>query len=408
MLAPDGLYGHIRRNTVKSVVLLLGFIVLVGAFWYAWCLIYSAIWWTPKLPRKVGIEPRVYAHLWHALEIALWRWWVPVLASFSWFCIAFAFHASMIRLATRARSVERRDEPVLYNLVENLAMTAGLPMPRIEIMPTKALNAYAAGLSPDDAVIAVTRGLLNTLDKDELEAVLAHEMTHIRNRDIRLMVVASVFAGGLTIVGDTVRGWMQAGSSSDGGSGVGYVLGNMLSGGGSSSSGGEGAGAGDAKEAIIAAAIAIAIAVIGLCLVHLFAILTQFAISRSREFLADAGAAELTKNPDALVSALQKISGHDDIPGVPDRLAAMMISAAAGDFFSTHPDVERRIEALRRHAGAMATKPRRRGRAVGSSSASGAWSTAAEAAAPQGAQVAMGFGRRRVAPRSGLDRRLCK
>lgn len=395
MFAPDGLYGHIRRNTLKSVVLLLGFIVLVGTFWYAWCLIYSAIWWSPKLPRKVGIEPRVYAHLWHALEIAMWRWWVPVLASFSWFCIAFAFHAAMIRLSTRARPVERRDEPVLYNLVENLAMTAGLPMPRIEIMPTKALNAYAAGLSPDDAVIAVTRGLLNTLDKDELEAVLAHEMTHIKNRDIRLMVVASVFAGGLTMVGDTVRGWMQSGSSSDGGSGVGYVVGNMLSGGRSSGGEGASAGAGEAKEAFIAAVIAIAIAVVGLCLVHIFAILSQFAISRSREFLADAGAAELTKNPDALVSALQKISGNDNIPGIPDRLNAMMISAEAGDLFSTHPDVEKRIEALRRHAGAMVTAPRRRGRPVGATSASSAWGNAGDTSMPQGA---MGFGRRRVTP----------
>lgn len=394
MLSPDGLYGHIRRNTVKSVLLLAGFVVLVATFWYAWCLIYSAIWWTPKLPRRAGIEPRVYAHLWHALELATWRWWVPVLGSFSWFCIAFAFHASMIRLATRAQPVERRDEPVLYNLVENLSMTAGLPMPRIEIMPTRALNAYAAGLSPDDAVIAVTRGLLNTLDKDELEAVLAHEMTHIKNRDIRLMVVASVFAGGLTMVGDTVRGWMHSGSSSDGGTGVGYVLGNMVGGGGGSSSGESSAGAADAKEAFIAAAIAITIAVIGLCLVHIFAILTQFAISRSREFLADAGAAELTKNPDALVSALQKIAGHDDIPGVPDRLNAMMISAAAGDLFSTHPDVEKRVDALRRHAGAMVTKPRRRGRPVGSQ-ATGPWCTGADAALPQGA---MGFGRRRMAP----------
>lgn len=395
MFAPDGLYGHIRRNTMKSVMLLAGFIVLVGAFWYAWCLIYSAIWWSPKLPRRAGIEPRVYAHLWHALEIEMWRWWVPVLASFSWFCIAFAFHASMIRLATRARPVERREEPVLYNLVENLAMTAGLPMPRIEIMPTKALNAYAAGLSPDDAVIAVTRGLLNTLDKNELEAVLAHEMTHIKNRDIRLMVVASVFAGGLTIVGDTVRGWMQSGSNSDSGTGVGYVLGNMV-GGGRSGGGESSAGASDAKEAFIAAAIAIAIAVIGLCLVHFFAILSQFAISRSREFLADAGAAELTRDPDALVSALQKIAGNDDIPGIPDRLNAMMISAAAGDIFSTHPDVEKRIEALRRHAGAMVTKPRRRGRPVGSSAeASGPWGSAGGAAMPQGA---MGFGRRRITP----------
>lgn len=394
MLTPDGLYGHIRRNTVKSVLLLAGFVVLVAAFWYAWCVIYSAIWWTPKgLPKNAGIEPRVYAYLWHALELATWRWWVPVLGSLSWFCIAYAFHGAMIRLATRAQSVSRKDEPQLYNLVENLTIQAGLPMPRIEIMPTRALNAYAAGLTPDDAVVAVTRGLLNTLDKAELEAVLAHEITHIKNRDIRLMVVASVFAGGLTIVGDAVRGMMQSGSSSDGGSGVGYVLGNMVGGGSSGASEGS-AGVGGSKEAFFAAAIAITIAVIGLCLIHVFAIMSQFAISRSREFLADAGAAELTKNPDALISALQKISGSDHIPGMPERLNAMMISAEAGDLFSTHPDVQKRIEALKRHAGGRVQAPRRR-RPVGSAGSTGPWG-AADAAMPQGA---MGFGRRRVAPR---------
>jgi heat shock protein HtpX len=388
MIGVNGLHGHIQRNTWKSILLLAGFVGLVSVFWYAWCVIYSALWWTPTgLSRHAGVWPRVVKCLWHALDLALWRWWVPLLAALCWFCIAYAFHASLIRLATGARAVSRREEPYLYNLVENLSISAGLPMPSVEIMETSALNAYAAGLGSDDAVVAVTRGLLESLDRDELEAVLAHELTHIKNHDVRLMVVASVFAGGLTMVGTAVHAWAGSGGSS--GINAGDVLSALAKGGLRSRSREEAAARG---AAFLAALVAILIAVAALCLVHLFAILTQFAISRSREYLADAGAVELTKNPDALISALMKISGRDALPELPASVSAMMISARFEGLFSTHPPMSSRIQALQEHAGGQlpTTRPRRAARAT-------AGAFAAEAlAAPTGA---IGFGRRRIAPR---------
>jgi heat shock protein HtpX len=273
-------------------------------------------------------------------------WFMPVAGAVIWLAIAYAFHANLIRAATGAKPVARKDEPELYNLVENLAITAGLPVPQIEIMETGSLNAYAAGLSPGESVIAVTRGLMKTLDKHELEAVLAHEMSHIKNYDVRLMVIAAVFAGGLTLVGDLVirffrsgtdQGWFGLGRRSGGGS-------RSSSSTYSSNSRGKGGGLGPVFVAIM---IAVAI----LMLVHFLAKFSRFAISRSREYVADAGAVELTKNPDALISALRKIAGNDTMRSMPSTVAAMMISADAHSLFATHPSINDRVAALRAFAG---------------------------------------------------------
>jgi heat shock protein HtpX len=342
--------------------------------------IYSALWWTPTgLPRRAPLEMKVYAILWHALELALWRWWVPLAGAMCWFCIAYAFHSYMIRVATGAEPVTRKQAPKLYNMVENLAITAGLPMPRIEMIETDALNAYAAGIGPDDAVVAVTTGLMEALDADELEAVLAHEMTHIKNYDVRLMVVATVFAGGLTMVGDVVGRAFSGGSHPSTSWGLGNLAGRS-----SRSSSDD-----DSPNMFAARAIGLLIGVAMLALTHLFAILIRFALSRSREFMADAGAVELTKNPDALISALEKISGNYEIPGLSDSVQAMMISASFDGLFATHPPIESRIGALKTYAGGRAAAPRRRA-PVGNLTkpASGPWGAASQ---PAGA---MGFGRR--------------
>jgi heat shock protein HtpX len=231
-------------------------------------------------------------------------------------------------------------------------------MPRIEIMETGALNAYAAGLSPDEAVVAVTRGLLDTLDKRELEAVLAHEMSHIRSYDVQLMMVAAVFAGGLTIVGDGLWQMLKgAGSRTEGRTSddmpdtEDYAL--TSRGGGHSSK----------QNGSLAIAVVLAIAV--LAIVHVLAKLSRFALSRARELNADAGAVELTKDADALVSALMKIGRSDvPMPDLPAVVAPMMISAAAAGLFATHPPIEERIAALEAHAGGRraAHGPRPRGR----------------------------------------------
>jgi heat shock protein HtpX len=249
---------------------------------------------------------------------ALALWWIPPLATALWFAIAWTFHGDMISAATGANDVTRSQEPQLYNIVENLAITAGLPVPRIQIMETKALNAYASGLSPKTAVVAVTRGLLRALTKDELEAVLAHEITHIVNRDVRLMVIATVFVGVLTLIGNHLTGLFSGWNGP-----VIYDSDYRRS-------------RDEERESdssLIAVLITVAIAVLFLALTHVMALLVNFAISRSREFMADAGSAQLTKNPDALISALNKIS------------------ADASSLFATHPDISARIEALEKYAG---------------------------------------------------------
>jgi heat shock protein HtpX len=221
-------------------------------------------------------------------------------------------------------------------------------------METPALNAYASGLSEGRYVVAVTRGLIDTLSDDELEAVLAHELTHIRNRDTQLMVVAIIFAGIFAFFGDLViRGWdfpygWAPRSRTRGPWGSSAGGGRDDDGGGRR--GGRSSGGGGA--ALIAIAIAIAI----ILLTWGVSTLIRLALSRSREFLADAGSAELTKNPDALVRALRKIEGQASFD-VPSRMEAFFIENPVAErvsgLFSTHPSIDARVAALQRYAGAV-------------------------------------------------------
>jgi heat shock protein HtpX len=329
MLAAHGVYGHIRNNDVRATALLAGFAVYVGLVWVAACLFFSAI----------GIELRVVSvqletghqlripHWLFALEtaqhIAITYAWVPVVLAAGWLAYAYLMRKQLVREGTGAESTSRSVEPQLCNIVETLAISAGLPMPAIEIIETDALNAYASGWTPADSVVGVTRGLLRSLSKDELEAVLAHEMTHIRHRDVRLMTVAAIFVGFLA------SGARAFGAGKDGASTRNLAL---------RTSGGAGI------------LFVVAAAVIG-ALASALGLLSQFAISRSREFVADAGAVQLTKNPDALISALQKISAHGEMPAVPGPLRAMLIFSLPQRWSATHPSIESRIAALESYAG---------------------------------------------------------
>ena len=370
MLGARGLYGHIQNNAMKSAALLSGFVVLICLTWYAWCIVYTSIAgaWSPRLLQGRRYHGRhadfdfaqVLDILDKALDLAIFRWWVPLLLTAMWFLVAFMVHADMIRLATGARPVTRKDQPKLYNMVENLAIAAGLPMPRVEIMRTGALNAYASGLSANDAVIAVTVGLMKALTDEELEAVLAHEMTHIKNTDVRLMVIANCFVGGLTLLGDGLAQTLfpkqtdydrlnysyQRDQPSNTGNGRGVIVAEGLL---------------EAEAATpVAVIISLAIALVFFAMAHVAALLIGFAISRAREFMADAGAVELTKNPDALITALNKISGNDQIPGLNSNLKAMMISSSLAGMFATHPPIQTRVMALQQYAGGrVSERPRR-------------------------------------------------
>jgi heat shock protein HtpX len=223
-------------------------------------------------------------------------------------------------------------------MTEALCISRGMTMPTLKILDTDALNAYASGLEDDKMTVTVTSGLLAALDRRELEAVVAHELTHIRNDDVRLMVIAVLVAGVVSFFGELLYRIFTSPRAA----GRGLRWGSRSRSGGSDRKGGGGA--------ILAILLAVAIILIAWALSQVI----RFALSRSREFLADAGAVELTKNPDAMISALLKIQGKGELPGVPSGLMEMCIDNPKNgfvDLLASHPSIEERVEALRAYAG---------------------------------------------------------
>lgn len=224
---------------------------------------------------------------------------------------------------SRAHLVEFEDNKELYRLVENLCITAGLPIPKIYIIDDSAPNAFATGRDKEHAVVAVTSGLLQKLDRSELEGVIAHELSHVGNRDILLSTVVVVLVGIVALLADYFRNFLWwGGGRRDDNEGGGNVL-------------------------IMLAAVLLSI------LAPLFATLIQLAISRKREFLADADGALLTRYPEGLASALEKIAADQEPLEVANRATAHLYIAnpfkgnKVSKLFSTHPPVEERIAALR-------------------------------------------------------------
>jgi heat shock protein HtpX len=322
-----GLQTHIWNNNGRSLLLMAGFPLLLILLTYALFLLYAGFTGV-----SVGKDPTIGPFIWAADALAQ-AWPFAIAGAILWFGIAYAFYQGIIDAATGARKVERSAEPKLYNLLENLCISRGLTMPALRIMETDALNAFATGLHEGQYSITVTRGLMQTLNDEELQAVLAHELTHIRNRDVRLLVIAVVFVGIFSFVGEIVfRGLWHTG-------------------GGTSRRSSRDSGGGQIV-AILAALAIIAIA-------YGLAIVIRFALSRRREYLADAGAVELTKNPDAMISALQKISGNA-VVNAPSEVREMFIENPHSDFaslFATHPPIAKRIEALARYGGGRIAAP---------------------------------------------------
>ena len=344
MFQSYGLYSHIQANRIRSALLMAGFVALLHALLFSVLLIVNAFGSGGTFGEIVGDAVSQFAGAWP----------VAMVAAAIWFVIAYFAHQVMIRAATGARGVTRNEAPGLYNALENLCISRGIPMPRLQIIETPALNAYAAGLREGDYVIAVTRGLVETLDDAEIEAVLGHELTHIRNRDTQLMVIAVIFAGIFGFFADlTVRGWdfpygwsprgkRQSGSQDD------------WSGSGSDRRGRDGGGGGGGV--ILAIILALAIIAISWGI----STLIRFALSRSREYLADAGSVELTKNPGAMISALRKIERNAAFD-VPSRMEAFFIEnplkSRLTGLLATHPSVDERVDALVKFAQGSEAEP---------------------------------------------------
>src|SRR5689334_22498951 len=187
-MAAYGLYTHIRANRIRSGVLLAGLFFLVYLLTYAGALVGEAMWGDASLDwlLRKAVQDLLVAFPWVTIGTVLW------------ILIAYRFHQSMIDAVTDGRDVTRKEEPRLYNLLENLCISRGIPMPKLKIVESDALNAFATGLNPSQYAISVTQGLLNNLDDAEIEAVLGHELTHIRNGDVRMIVIAVVIAGAIS------------------------------------------------------------------------------------------------------------------------------------------------------------------------------------------------------------------
>lgn len=315
-----GLQSHIRKNNRNSVIILIMFpVVFMALTWLFFFLTsFGGAGYYESGQDQLNLIPVINSKFIHTVP------WVT-LGVLIWFTIAWFSHTAMISSATGSRPLERKDNKRVYNLVENLCISCGMKMPRVNIIEDDSLNAFASGINDDTYTVSLSRGIINKLDDRELEAVIAHELTHIRNRDVRLLIISIIFVGIFAFIAETMLRSLRFGTVSrdrKGGSGPAMV-------------------------------IALVLAAIG----YLIASLFRFALSRKREYLADGGAAELTRNPLALASALRKISGDPDIEAVTRSDVAQMFienpqkrlkksSVSLSGLFATHPPIEKRIQIL--------------------------------------------------------------
>lgn len=304
-----GLEGQIRRNNARSILLLIAFPAVILAS------VYAILFFTLLNSQQDHTEQFLKVMPFVLGGVGLW------------FIIAFSGHSAMIKLATGSKTLERKNNMRVYNLVENLCMSTGMKMPKVNIIESQALNAFASGINEKSYTVTLTRGIIDKLDDTELEGVIAHELMHIKNKDVRLLIVSIIFVGIISFV-------IQVAFRS-------VLYGSM--------------GGGKKKQDQKLILVILVVSIVA----YLLTILFKFALSRKREYMADAGAAQMTRNPRALASALRKISGNHKIEdvksadieqmfieNVPSDSAGFM--GGLGGLFATHPPIEKRIEFLER------------------------------------------------------------
>jgi len=310
-----GLQTQIWNNNLRSILLLIGFPILLFVLSYGLCLLFIGV-----SADISGIDDGMH----RAFSMMSGSWYFIILGAGTWFLIAWLFHQKMIDMSTGAKSLSRKEAPEIYNLLENLCIAQGMRVPRLNIIENSALNAFASGISEKNYTVTLTRGIIERLNRDELEAVIAHELTHIQNKDVRLLIVSIIFVGIFSFFGQMIFRNM-------------FRMGRRI-GGHSRSRNGDSRGGG----------VLIIIALIFVAIAYILALVIRFSLSKKREYLADAGAVELTRNPDAMINALEKISTNSSLE-VPGDVQQMMIenSKPFAGLFATHPPIEKRITALR-------------------------------------------------------------
>lgn len=301
------LYTHKDSNIRKTWLLITVFLlVIIGFGWF------FSLWW--------GSPGILYIAVFFSVIMSVGSYW---------------WSDKLVLAMTHAKPIKKEDAPELFRIVENLSITAGLPIPRVYVLEEEAMNAFATGRNPKHAVVAITRGLLNRLERTELEGVIAHEMSHIGNRDMLVSTVVVVLAGIMVIAAD-------------------FMMRRMLWGGFSG-------GRRDSRDSGQAHAIMMAVGIAVMIIAPILAQVIKLAVSRKREFLADASGALLTRYPEGLASALEKISQDPTRLKVANNATAHLYfeNPFKGDrrhgegvnwftkLFMTHPPVEERVKALR-------------------------------------------------------------
>jgi heat shock protein HtpX len=309
-----GLQSQIRKNNANSVFLLILF-----------PLVFFGLTWLFFFFTSTGLEREQLGIIDVNRSFLSTIPWITI-GVIIWFVIAWVSHTAIINSATNSKPLERSENKRVYNLVENLCISTGMPMPQINIIEDDSLNAFASGINSKTYSVSLSHGIIDKLEDDELEAVIAHELTHIRNRDVRLLIISIVFVGIFGFITEMLFRTMRFGSIGRGKK--------------------EGAGI----------FVALLLALVGYLLASLF----RFALSRKREYLADAGSAELTRRPLSLASALRKVSADPTIEAVKRKDVAQMFienpqeteekgSFSFANLFATHPPIEKRIKLLEQY-----------------------------------------------------------
>jgi len=305
-----------RRNTLLLLVVLTALAALFGYL----------VGWVLESQTTETVAAVSYIGLVAAAGMAI--------ASVGWSLISLAFGSRMVLAMADAKPIEKADAPQLFNVVEEMSIAAGVPMPKVMVMEVYALNAFATGTSASNTAIVVTRGLLDTLNRDELQGVIGHEMGHIANLDTRYMTIVGVTVGLIALVASMVVRALQWGSYSN-----------------RRDSEGDRKGAGSGLLIIVLLVVAI--------LAPIAAKAVQMAVSRQREYLADATSVQFTRNPNGLISALTKLeAAAKPFPGVSSATQHLFIvnpvqrvTPETGALFATHPDIDARIARLRNLGG---------------------------------------------------------
>ena len=316
-----GLQTQQRRNNLRSTLMLLLFPCVILFLTWIFFLVFEFYLLNGDYETTYR-EPSFSEANFLFVNAAPWMIGVCLI----WFLIAYYSNTAIINAATGSRSLERRENKRVYNLVENLCMATNTAMPKINIIEDDSLNAFASGINKKTFTVTLSRGIINKLNDQELEAVIAHELTHIRNNDVKVLIVSIVFVGIFSFLTQMLFRSLLHGRF--------RTRGNNKNGG----------------SILIIMVVALVLAIAG----YLITMLMRFAISRNREYMADAGAAEITKNPLALASALRKIAADPYIEAVKQSDIAQLFidnplqkgASFFNELFATHPPIKQRIKIL--------------------------------------------------------------